>query len=124
MIDFVGIIYALIVSAGGIVGYVKAGSIPSIVAGLTFGVLIGISAYFCSIDPPKPLFQIIVALVLGCFMGFRWVKGGKFMPAGLITVLSVAVLIWAVAFYFKHLPFVGNSGEQLRSDEENVTEQN
>lgn len=98
------------------------GSIPSIVSGLTFGVLIGISAYFCSINPPKPLFQIIVSLVLGCFMGYRWTVGKKFMPAGLITVISFAVLIWAIAFYFKHLPFVGKAGHEAAPTEEPVTE--
>lgn len=97
---------------------------PSIVAGLTFGILIGISAYFCSIDPPKPLFQIVVALILGCFMGFRWAKGKKFMPAGLITVLSIAVVIWAVIFYSKHLPFIGKASHVATPTEEPITQQN
>lgn len=98
---------------------------PSIIAGVTFGILIAISAYFCSLDPPKPLFQIIVALVLAGVMGFRWAKGKKFMPAGLITVISIAVVIWAVIFYFKHLPFVGKSTSSHETvvTEEPVTEQ-
>lgn len=33
--------YALLVASGGIMGYVKARSVPSLVAGLTFGALIG-----------------------------------------------------------------------------------
>ena len=37
--------YAVIVAAGGIMGYVKAQSIPSLAAGLTFGALIGGGSY-------------------------------------------------------------------------------
>ncbi|CAG8574902.1 5576_t:CDS:2 [Scutellospora calospora] len=42
MTDYPGYIYAAIISLGGIVGYVKAGSIPSLIFGLTFG---GFAAY-------------------------------------------------------------------------------
>lgn len=37
--------YAILVAAGGVLGYVKAQSIPSLAAGLTFGVIIGTGSY-------------------------------------------------------------------------------
>lgn len=37
--------YAVLVAAGGVLGYAKAKSMPSLVAGLTFGVLIGAGSY-------------------------------------------------------------------------------
>lgn len=37
--------YALIVAMGGILGYAKARSVPSLVAGLTFGAVIGAGSY-------------------------------------------------------------------------------
>jgi len=37
--------YALLVAAGGVLGYAKAKSIPSLAAGLTFGALIGTGSY-------------------------------------------------------------------------------
>lgn len=43
--DIISASYAIIVAAGGIMGYAKAGSIPSLAAGLTFGTLIGAGSY-------------------------------------------------------------------------------
>lgn len=37
--------YAILVAAGGVLGYVKAKSMPSLAAGLTFGALIGTGSY-------------------------------------------------------------------------------
>jgi hypothetical protein len=37
--------YAILVAAGGIMGYAKAKSVPSLAAGLTFGALIGTGSY-------------------------------------------------------------------------------
>jgi uncharacterized membrane protein (UPF0136 family) len=71
-IDFIGFAYATLVACGGIFGYVKAQSVPSLAAGLTFGILLGIGAYLTSFfDPPKPLLQLITAIVLACVMGYR-----------------------------------------------------
>lgn len=37
--------YAILVAAGGILGYAKAKSVPSLAAGLTFGAMIGAGSY-------------------------------------------------------------------------------
>jgi uncharacterized membrane protein (UPF0136 family) len=50
-------------------GYVKAKSIPSLAAGLTFGVLLAGGAYLNSSQPPRPLLQLGTAAVLGGVMG-------------------------------------------------------
>ncbi|KPM08348.1 transmembrane protein 14C-like protein [Sarcoptes scabiei] len=49
--DFLSIGYAFFVACGGIIGYLKAGSIPSLVAGLGFGTIIGIGSYMTSVNP-------------------------------------------------------------------------
>lgn len=40
-----GFIYAALVTAGGVMGYVKKGSVPSLVAGAGSGILAGWGAY-------------------------------------------------------------------------------
>lgn len=37
--------YAIMVAAGGILGYVKAKSVPSLTAGVAFGAIIGAGSY-------------------------------------------------------------------------------
>lgn len=37
--------YAILVAAGGILGYAKAKSVPSLAAGLTFGAMVGAGSY-------------------------------------------------------------------------------
>uniref|UniRef100_A0A3Q2NVF0 Transmembrane protein 14C n=2 Tax=Fundulus heteroclitus TaxID=8078 RepID=A0A3Q2NVF0_FUNHE len=50
-VDWIGYGYATLVASGGVVGYVKAGSVPSLAAGLLFGGLAGFGAYQISNDP-------------------------------------------------------------------------
>ncbi|KAL6070776.1 hypothetical protein STEG23_029322 [Scotinomys teguina] len=50
-LHYLGFGYAALVATGGIIGYAKAGSVPSLAAGLFFGSLAGLGAYQLSQDP-------------------------------------------------------------------------
>ncbi|KAK9892084.1 hypothetical protein WA026_018286 [Henosepilachna vigintioctopunctata] len=91
--DIIGFFYAGIVAAGGIVGYVKAGSIPSLVAGLVFGSALIYGAYQQSVVPPNYIPQLVTASILTGAMGCRFYNSGKIVPAGLICIISVAVIV-------------------------------
>uniref|UniRef100_A0A674HV86 Transmembrane protein 14C n=1 Tax=Terrapene triunguis TaxID=2587831 RepID=A0A674HV86_9SAUR len=54
-LDWVGFGYAALVTSGGIIGYAKAGSVPSLAAGLLFGSLAGLGAYQLSQNPKNAL---------------------------------------------------------------------
>lgn len=92
-IDIISTCYALSVTAGGIVGYVKAGSATSLLAGLAFGSLLGYGAYQTSLDERNYYLSFAVSTALGMLMGYRFYNSGKFMPAGLIASMSALMMV-------------------------------
>jgi len=94
----VAIIYGLLVLAGGLMGYRKARSVPSLMAGLVFGLALVVSGFYMWHGERvglKVACGLAVALLV--IMGIRFAKGRKFMPAGLVTVLSlIATIVFAV----------------------------
>ncbi|XP_050401552.1 transmembrane protein 14C [Patella vulgata] len=91
-VDFLAYGYAATVAAGGIIGYVKAGSVPSLVMGLACGSLLGFGAYQTSNDPKNVAVSLATSGLLMGVMGFRYMNSGKFMPAGLVASLSFLML--------------------------------
>ncbi|XP_029930266.1 transmembrane protein 14C-like [Myripristis murdjan] len=91
-VDWVGFIYAALVSSGGIMGYVKAGSVTSLAAGLLFGLLAGIGAYLASRNPKNVWLSLGTAGTLAVVMGVRFLNSWKFMPAGLMALVSGLML--------------------------------
>uniref|UniRef100_A0A1I7XZM7 Transmembrane protein 14C n=1 Tax=Steinernema glaseri TaxID=37863 RepID=A0A1I7XZM7_9BILA len=86
MADYFGLTYGALVLTGGLIGYLKAGSIPSLVAGVVSGLLAGYGAY-----TENNALLLGVSGVLGGIMGKRFLNSGKLMPAGIICVLSLAI---------------------------------
>ena len=85
-------VYGVLLILGGAMGYVKAKSVPSLLAGLICGLIIIITALnYTSYD--APYVALLVALVLIVLMGRRYIITRKAMPALLIVVLSVIVAI-------------------------------
>ncbi len=96
-------VYGVLLILGGAMGYVKAKSLPSLLAGVICGVIIIITALnYTSYD--APWVALLVALVLIILMGRRYIVTRKAMPALLIVVLSVIVAV--VQVYI--LLFIGN----------------
>ncbi|XP_061777914.1 transmembrane protein 14C [Nerophis ophidion] len=98
-VDWVGYGYAALVASGGVIGYVKAGSVPSLAAGLLFGGLAGVGAYQVSNDPRNVWLSLATSGTLTGIMGKRFYGSRKFMPAGLVagaSLLMVAKLSMAL----------------------------
>ncbi|XP_060527632.1 transmembrane protein 14 homolog [Cylas formicarius] len=91
-VDWFGYIYAGAVAAGGILGYYKKGSVPSLAAGLLFGSVLTYGAHQVSQNPPNYTVQLIGSSILTGVMGYRFYNSGKVMPAGLVTLLSLAII--------------------------------
>jgi uncharacterized membrane protein (UPF0136 family) len=96
------IIFGLLTIAGGVVGYVKAGSVPSIIAGSITGVLLLIAAF---VMPEHRVAGIstalIVSLLLVAYFGRKYLSTGAVMPAGIMSVLSILGIIAAIVAWVK-----------------------
>nr|XP_034980904.1 transmembrane protein 14C-like [Zootoca vivipara] len=91
-LDWIGFGYAALVASGGMIGYAKAGSVPSLAAGLLFGGLAGLGAYQLSQDSKNIWLSLIASGTLAGIMGIRFYNSGKFMPAGLIAGASLLMV--------------------------------
>jgi uncharacterized membrane protein (UPF0136 family) len=96
------IIFGLLTIAGGVVGYVKAGSLPSIIAGSITGVLLLVAAF---VMPEHRVAGIatalIVSLLLAAYFGRKYLSTGAVMPAGIMSVLSILGIIAAIVAWVK-----------------------
>ncbi|XP_020497319.1 transmembrane protein 14C isoform X1 [Labrus bergylta] len=91
-VDWVGYGYAALIASGGAIGYVKAGSVPSLAAGLLFGGLAGLGAYQISNDPKNIWVSLATSGALTGVMGKRFYGSRKFMPAGLMAGASLLMV--------------------------------
>lgn len=95
------LLYALLVIAGGVWGYVKAQSKPSLISGLISGAALLIACFitFQSFNTGMAL-ATCLAIALLIVFALRFRKTRKFMPAGLMAGLSLlAAIIFAIAWF-------------------------
>jgi uncharacterized membrane protein (UPF0136 family) len=96
------IIFGVLTIAGGIIGYVKANSVPSIVAGSITGILLVAAAFLLSDYQVAGLaLGLIVSLLLAGQFIPKFIRTGKAMPAGMMSILSVVGIVMAVLAWMK-----------------------
>jgi uncharacterized membrane protein (UPF0136 family) len=91
-------IYAVLLAVGGVIGYTKAGSTPSLIAGLASAVG-AILALLLSLQNRTFGMGLacLLAILLFVFFGYRYAaKTRKFMPAGLLSMVSLVVLVVSI----------------------------
>jgi len=94
----IAIVYGALVLLGGWMGYAKAKSKPSLIAGAISGALLWFAAILSmSGNPLGSRMALIVGILLLLLFGYRFAKGGKFMPSGLMALAS---LIAVAALWF------------------------
>lgn len=93
-------VYAVLLAVGGLIGFLKARSTPSLVAGLISGALAG--GCVAASDSNRMLgygLGLALALVMGLFFASRYTRSRKFMPSGLLALVSLGVVIALVVDY-------------------------
>ena len=96
------IIFGLLTIVGGVIGYVKAGSTASIIAGGISGIVLIAAAFLLPGNAPLGL---IIAGVVSIALAARFIpafmKTGKVMPAGLMALLSAIGVVMAIVAWIK-----------------------
>jgi uncharacterized membrane protein (UPF0136 family) len=96
------IIFGLLTIVGGVIGFVKAGSTASIIAGSISGIALIVAAFLL---PGNVVLGLAIAGLVSILLAGRFIpaflKTGQVMPAGLMSLLSVIGLILAIVAWIK-----------------------
>jgi uncharacterized membrane protein (UPF0136 family) len=88
------LLYAIIIAAGGVMGYVSAQSVVSLVNGLIAAVLLLVGLAISFKNPAAGFgLSAAVALALGIFFTYRFFTTGKWMPGGITMILSAIAFV-------------------------------
>ncbi len=96
------IVFGALTFLGGIVGYVKAGSVASIIAGSITGVLLLVAAFLL---PEHRMAGLAIALIISLLLAAQFMpkllRTGRIMPAGIMSLLSVIGIIVAIVAWLR-----------------------
>ena len=87
-------VYGLLIALGGVIGYVKGGSQASLISGGSFGLALLISSHFISKGKIAAQYiALVLTFLLDGIFTYRFAKTLHFIPAGFLSLISLAVLI-------------------------------
>ncbi|HWM24749.1 MAG TPA: TMEM14 family protein [Chthoniobacterales bacterium] len=96
------IVFGLLTIVGGVIGFLKAGSTPSLVAGSISGILLLVAAFLM---PGQPALGLAVGAITSLLLAGKFIpdfiRTGQAMPAGMMSVLSVIGFIMAILAWVK-----------------------
>jgi uncharacterized membrane protein (UPF0136 family) len=96
------VIFGLLTIAGGVMGYVKAGSTASLIAGSISGVLLLLAAFLL---PTNVVVGLTIAVIVSLLLAGRFlpafIKTGTMMPNGLMALLSILGIVFAIAAWMR-----------------------
>ena len=96
------IVFGILTIAGGIIGYMKAGSSASIIAGSISGILLLAGAWLIPQNQIAglALSAIVSFLLLGYFFP-KFLRTHAAMPAGMMSILSIIGVVVAILAWLK-----------------------
>jgi uncharacterized membrane protein (UPF0136 family) len=98
------LIYALLVLAGGIFGYSQARSLPSLISGVVFGLILLLMGYLIWQGSVAGVYATVaIVLFLALFFAYRFTATGRIMPGGAMFALSFVTVVLLVFGAFSSL---------------------
>jgi len=95
-------VFGALTIAGGIMGYAKAGSTASIIAGSISGILLLMGAWLMPTNQVAGLaVSLVVSLLLLIYFASKFMRTSAFMPAGLMSILSVIGIVMVIVAWLK-----------------------
>jgi uncharacterized membrane protein (UPF0136 family) len=92
------LVFGILTIAGGVIGYVKAGSVVSVIAGAITGILLLVAAW---ILPMHREIGLALALLTSAVLAGQFIprvfRTRRLMPAGVMSLLSVIGIGIAIA---------------------------
>jgi uncharacterized membrane protein (UPF0136 family) len=96
------IVFGALTIVGGVIGYVKAGSMASIIAGSISGVLLLVATFLLPEHRAAGLATaFIISLLLAAQFIPKFLRTGRVMPAGMMSILSAIGIIAAIIAWIK-----------------------
>lgn len=85
-------VYALLLAVGGYIGYAKAGSRPSLIAGTASAAVALIALALTFLGGFGFWIGLILAVALAMMFAARFFRTKKFMPSGMLWALSLVMI--------------------------------
>src|SRR6266576_1722490 len=96
------IAFGVLTIVGGMVGYVKAGSMASIIAGSITGRLLLVAAFLLPQHRAVGLATaFVISLLLAAQFVPKFIRTGRVMPAGMMSILSAIGIVVALFAWMK-----------------------
>lgn len=104
-IVFLTLIYALLVAAGGVIGYITAKSTASLTAGLASGAALLLAWFLFGVSFTLGLtVGLLIAAGLTVVFARRYQATNKIMPSGMMAGISALMVVLYVVGFFSNTP--------------------
>ncbi len=96
-------IFGVLTIAGGVLGFVKAGSQASLIAGGISGVLLLVAGYLIGAGKVQPglILGLVLSLALAGQFAPKFLTTHKWMPAGMMAILGTLGVILTILGFVK-----------------------
>jgi uncharacterized membrane protein (UPF0136 family) len=95
------LLYAFLILIGGVVEYLQAKSLYSLISGFIFGTSLLISGWFAWHESMTAGYiATLTILLLAIYFGYKFILTEKFLPSGIILIASFITLFFLLLSLF------------------------